>query len=145
MATPQQQIKAIEKVVMDTLYKPKAERRMRAVASACISETVFPQDHEGLNSEVPHDYHSVTEIRTLITDHISEIRDYFGTRELPLSAFSDHIQRYTTLRPGDETRVSNGRKRWNQQVGSAIHSSYWQDCPIISTNVRGTYILRPEQ
>jgi hypothetical protein len=146
IATPRQQIEAIEKVVINTLYKPKAEKRMRAVAKSCVSELVFSQtDESESSSKAAKDYHTVAEIRELINNNIQELRDYFGARDLPLSAFCDHLQRYTTLRPGDQIRVTNGRKRWNQQVGSAIHPVYWPDSPITSTSVRGTYIFKPAE
>lgn len=146
IASPQEQIEAIEKAVMNTLYKPKAEKRMRAVAKSCISELVFPQVHEVESGrKAAPDYHTVAEIRELINNHIRELREYFGARELPLSAFCDHLQRYTTLRPGDYIRAVNGRKRWNQQVGSAVHPTYWEDTPIVSTGVRGSYIFKPAE
>ena len=106
ISSPEQQIEAIEKAVMNTLYKPKAEKRMRAIAKSCISELVFPQVHEIESTrKAAPDYHTVAEIRVLISDHIQELREYFGERELPLSAFCDHLQRYTTLRPGDHIKI----------------------------------------
>lgn len=146
-STPQEQAEAIGRQALATLYTSEAEELIRDIASKYIEEITCPQAHPncGINTDDQElAYHSASEVRELIKKNLTTIRDYFGEREVPFSALCDHVQRYTILRPGDKVRGRNSAKRWNQQVGNAIRSSAWPDCPIAPTDIRSVYKIKPE-
>jgi len=150
IGTPGQQKEAVKQVTLNTLSTLPAETLIRNVVESYLRELKIPQtlkeleDSSTTNSYVPA-YHSASEIRDIIKEHLAEIQDYFGTREVSLSALCDHLQRYTTLRSDDHVIKGNGGKRWNQQVGNALNTSIWKDCPIVRAHIRGHYIVTPQQ
>ena len=150
LATPQQQIDAIEDAVINTLRKHSSVVELRATVENCIRDIANTQPSLPLpggtinttTSKLP--YHSSDQIRDLISTNITQIREYFGRREISFATICDHLQLYTVMRAGDNQNIQTGM-RWRQQVSNAISSKIWKECPIVSTGIRGRYIVKPAE
>jgi hypothetical protein len=144
---PLEQRATIKRMMIEALHSRKAGKLMRAYAREAIEHA---KSQEQLTEELAEPaiakpaYHSSPEIRKLITDNIKAIREYFGEREVTFATICDHLQQYTTLKEGDRQTQQAGT-RWSQQVSNALNSRYWKECPIVSSGVRGRYVIKPAE
>lgn len=112
----------------------------RSVIRKIVLEELSAESKDTIAPPPPApNFHSSQEIRTIIIENMESIQEYFGAREVALSAVADHLQRYTEIREGDLIRGKCGSRRWNTQVSNAINTDYWKNCPIVSTGIRGQY------
>jgi hypothetical protein len=91
----------------------------------------------------PKQYHTLIEIRTLITDYLQEIVEYFGQGEFDIAILRHFLARKTAMKRGDLEMVSDRQKgvtRWDSQVLAAINQD-WPTTPIITTKKRRIYRL----
>jgi hypothetical protein len=137
MATPQQQIETIEGIVNNTLHKPKATRRIRAIAKGCISENQASQLPEEDIDTTPS-YHSVREVMLLIESNMESIQTepLFAARDFRLS----HLIAYLRVRA--DLRAADDERRWSRQVHNALSGWNIGECPILRSTVKGYYKLR---
>lgn len=125
----QEQQDLIRRTVKSELDQAKTELRSFAVTDQATEE----------KRETKPNYHSLVEIRALVTKNIDAIQDYFQGRDVCARALFDHLETYTELRPGDREVLTNGNLRWNQQVGNAVRDTEWPDSPFKRSNRRGYY------
>lgn len=126
-----EQQELIRRTVKTELEKAKAELHSLAVTEQATKEKYRKKPS----------YHSLEEIRALVTHNIDAIQSYFKGREICARALFDHLETYTELRPGDRELLTNGNLRWNQQVGNAVRDTDWPDSPFRRSNRRGYYEL----
>ena len=125
----QEQQDLIRRTVKSELDQAKAELRSFAVTDQATEE----------KCDTKQNYHSLVEIRALVTENIDAIQNYFQGRDVCARALFDHLETYTELRPGDREVLTNGNLRWNQQVGNAVRDTEWPDSPFKRSNRRGYY------
>ena len=145
---PREQRESIKQIMIEALHSQKARRVMAAYAREEVEKAKSREEQAATGgkrvaAEKPA-YHRSPEIRLLISTNITAIRAYFGTREVTFATICDHLQSYTTLLEGDN-QVQQGGTRWSQQVSNALNSRYWKECPIVSTGVRGRYVVKPAE
>ena len=78
-------------------------------------------------------YHSVPEIRLLISTNIEKLKQDIGAEEFDLTILRFFLKKYTVLRSQDEEYLENaGCSRFDNQVSNAIRSDGWPNsiCPI---------------
>ena len=139
IGNPFEQRIAIQEIMVNALHTDKAAKIIRTYAKEAIELDNFK---EAECAVVEPDFHNAREIRELIMNNITGIREYFGTRETAFTTICDHLKHYTTLREGDN-EARRGGTRWEHQISYAIKSKHWKECPIISTGIRGRYIIKP--
>lgn len=140
--------------VKQLLHQAMFEQRMvfakevdRIVAARLQSLDYLDEATAALASKPPkvkESYHSAAEVKTVIVNNIDSIYEYFGERDFSLSAFTDHLKSYVTLREHDYTPhlVHN---RWEQQVCHAIRKVKVKNYVIGATGRRGYYVIKPTQ
>jgi hypothetical protein len=86
----------------------------------------------------PKPYHSIPQIRDLISKNIDDLKAELGEREFDINVFRFVLQKYTILTEEDLKIVSNGQVRWDVQVGNALIPHRWTEvCPIKTTSRAG--------
>jgi hypothetical protein len=78
-------------------------------------------------------FHSVPEIRLLISSNIEKLRNDINAKEFDLNILRFFLKKYTTLRPQDEEYIDGaGCTRFDNQVSNAIRPDGWPNgaCPI---------------
>ncbi len=81
----------------------------------------------------PKNYHSVPEIRLLISANIERLKKDINVEEFDLSILRFFLKKYTDLRSLDEEYLENaGCTRFDSQVSNAICADRWPNgaCPI---------------
>ena len=109
-----------------------------------VKAMIQPLDHldeaeAALASEPPkvkESFHSIKEIKAVIAANIQPIYEYFKDRVFSLSAFTDHLKSYVTLREHDYVPGSYYH-RWETQVNSSIRRVKLKGYVIESTGRRG--------
>ena len=117
-----------------------------------VKAMIQPLDHldeaeAALASEPPkvkESFHSIKEIKAVIAANIQPIYEYFKDRVFSLSAFTDHLKSYVTLREHDYVPGSYYH-RWETQVNSSIRRVKLKGYVIESTGRRGYYTINPTQ
>ncbi len=91
-------------------------------------------------------YHSLPQIRQLVTKNLDLLYNEFGSTHFRLPALAHVLSRLTTLLPGDHELQNNGT-RWENQVGQVVLCEHhkWPNKfnPFVQvrSNMRGTYRL----
>lgn len=124
-----EQQELIRRTVKSELDQAKADLHSLTVTEQATKEKCYKKPS----------YHSLEEIRELVTHNIDAIQNYFKGREICARALFDHLETYTELRPGDRELLTNGNPRWNQQVGNAVRDTEWPDSPFKRSERRGYY------
>jgi hypothetical protein len=137
LPSKEQQRETIEFIALNTLYKPKSEKRMRAVIRSYLSEVQDPQTHD-CTAAKDDSFHSTQEIRELILKHLDAIRAdaLFSQREFRLV----HIIEYLKVRA--PRRMGDADPRWARQVHNALATWDPAACPIVRGSTKGYYKLR---
>lgn len=90
-------------------------------------------------------WHTIPEIRQLITDNHKSMIEWFGDDEFDIAVLRHFLSRKTTMRDGD-LEIPNpdhqNMTRWDAQVLAAINPAYWPECPIVPSSKRRHYRLR---
>ena len=87
-------------------------------------------------------YHSVPEIRFLISANIERLKSDIGVNEFDLSVLRFFLKKYADLRSQDEEYLENaGCTRFDNQVSNAVRPEGWPngDCPITSAGAMRKY------
>ena len=87
-------------------------------------------------------YHSVPEIRFLISANLERLKSDIGVKEFDLSVLRFFLKKYADLRPQDEEYLENaGCTRFDNQVSNAVRPGGWPDgdCPITSASAMRKY------
>ena len=87
-------------------------------------------------------YHSVPEIRFLISANIERLKSDIGCKEFDLSILRFFLKKYADLRSQDEEYLENaGCTRFDNQVSNAVRPEGWPDgnCPITSAGAMRKY------
>jgi hypothetical protein len=82
---------------------------------------------------IQRSYHSVPEIRFLISANIERLKKDINAEEFDLSILRFFLKKYTDLRSLDEEYLENaGCTRFDNQVSNAICADRWPNgaCPI---------------
>ena len=91
---------------------------------------------------IQRSYHSVPEIRFLISDNIERLKSDIGFKEFDLSVLRFFLKKYAVLRSRDEEYLENaGCTRFDNQVSNAVRPEGWPDlhCPITSAGAMRKY------
>jgi hypothetical protein len=107
----------------------------------------FDEAEAALAAEPPkvkESFHSIKEIKAVIAANIQPIYEYFKDRVFSLSAFTDHLKSYVTLREHDYNPNSSYH-RWETQVNSSIRRVKLKGYVIEPTGRRGYYTINPTQ
>jgi hypothetical protein len=141
LATPEQEVKAVKKIVFDTLYSTRGENRVRSIIKAHLAEIANEPDTAGVAPvELPArpQYHTSKEIQTIILASLDELYDnpMFSNTDFTLSTLKAYVKSRALLRKDDTdhrlTRnLSNAIKHWPADTN-----------PFEKTSIRGRYRLR---
>ena len=141
-------------VIKQLLYQALFEERMilakeidRYMDAKLRSLDHLDEAEAALASEPPkvkESFHSIKEIKAVIAANIQPIYEYFKDRVFSLSAFTDHLKSYVTLREHDYTPDSSYH-RWETQVNSSIRRVNLKGYVIEHTGRRGHYTIKPTQ
>jgi hypothetical protein len=91
---------------------------------------------------IQRSYHSVPEIRFLISANIERLKSDIGFKEFDLSVLRFFLKKYADLRSQDEEYLENaGCTRFDNQVSNAVRPEGWPDgnCPITSAKAMRKY------
>lgn len=141
-------VDAIKQLLHQALFEERmilAKSIDRVIAARSQSLEHLDEAEAALASKPPkvkESYHSAAEVKDAIANNIDSIYAYFGERDFSLSAFTDHLKSYVTLREHDYTPhlVHN---RWEQQVSHAIRKVKVENYIIENTSRRGYYAIKP--
>ena len=81
----------------------------------------------------PASFHSIPEIRLLISSNIEKLKKDINADEFDLSVLRFFLKKYVDLRPQDEEYLDGaGCTRFDNQVSNAIRRDGWPNgaCPI---------------
>ena len=91
-------------------------------------------------------WHTIPEIRQLITDNLSQLIAWVGEDEFDIAVLRHFLSRKTTMRDGDLEIPNPDHQnitRWDAQVLNAINLASWPECPIAPSDKRRHYRLNP--
>lgn len=115
-----------------------------------IDQKIAGTRPRGLAVKASQEYHSVHEIRFLITKHLGEFRQWIGVNEFHLSLLRHFLAQRVTMRELDKEIMKNGRAnkvptttRFDMQVTNALQN--WQCVPFVKTDKTGFYTFAPDQ
>ena len=80
-------------------------------------------------------FHSIPEIRILITQNIDRLKQEIGDKEFDLSVLRFVLKKFVSIREADDEWLEgSGSTRFDRQIANALRSDGWPDgCPIQST------------
>lgn len=92
------------------------------------------------------DYWSTNDVRQLIENRLSELRDRLGDEEWNIHVIRSVLKQYMKLGPSDlEKQNGDKQPRWEIQVNNALSGSsdVWRNNPFVRGDRRGTWRLKP--
>jgi hypothetical protein len=90
-------------------------------------------DKVKLQAAKPSNYHSIPEIRLLISANIERLKKDINVEEFDLNILRFFLKKYIDLRSLDEEYLENaGCTRFDNQVSNAVRADGWPNgaCPI---------------
>jgi hypothetical protein len=87
-------------------------------------------------------YHTVADVRQLITDNQATLKQRLGFREFDIAVLRYELAKLTTLLDADLELIGSAdslQERWDHQVLNALKASDWPQCPIEPGSKRRSY------
>ena len=88
-------------------------------------------------------YHTVSDIRSLIRKTLPEFKQWVGDQPFPIDLLRFFLSQRTNLLPDDleNTEDSKALPRFHRQVVHSIRNDHWPDCPFEPAGPRSYYQL----